>query len=73
MVESEGGGLVGVSLSKGKLVEESFISMVFPSIVEKPVKTLGRWYNSTLSDRGQVEEPRESIVILSIPLRFCYT
>ena len=41
-----------VSISKGKLVEETFdIDVeVIPSIVEKPVKSLGRWYNSTLSD-----------------------
>ena len=40
----------GVSISKGKLVEESFYidGEVIPSIVEKQVKSLGRWYNSTL-------------------------
>ena len=39
-----------VSISKGKLVEESFFidGEVIPSIVEKPMKSLGRWYNSTL-------------------------
>ena len=53
-----------VSISKGKLVEERFYidGEVIPSIVEKPVKSLGRWYNSTLSDRGQVSELREFIV-----------
>ena len=35
---------------------------LIPAIVEKPVKSLGRWYNSSLSDRGQVSEFRESIV-----------
>ena len=41
-----------VSISKGKLVEESFFidGEVIPSIVEKPMKSLGRCYNSTLSD-----------------------
>ena len=34
---------------------------MIPSIVEKPVKSLGRWYNSTLSDRGQVGVLREYI------------
>ena len=53
-----------VSISKGKLVEETFdIDVeVIPSIVEKPVKSLGRWYNSTLSDWEQVLELREFIV-----------
>ena len=31
---------------------------VIPSIEEKPVKSLGRWYTSMLSDRGQLEELR---------------
>ena len=45
-------------------MEESFYtdSEVISSIVEKPVKSLGRWYNCTLSDRGEVEELREFIV-----------
>ena len=53
-----------VSISKGTLVEERFYTEVevIPSIVEKHVKSLGRWYNSTLSDQGQVEELREFIV-----------
>ena len=29
---------------------------VIPFIVNKPVKSLGKWYNSTLNNRGQVEE-----------------
>ena len=53
-----------VSISKGKLVEERFYidGEVIPSLVEKPVKSLGRWYNSTLSDRGQVSDHRKFIV-----------
>ena len=36
---------------------------VIPSIVKKkPVKSLGRWYNSRLSGRGQVSELREFLV-----------
>ena len=53
-----------VSISKGKLVEESFYidGEVIPSIVVKPVKRLSRWYNSMFSDRGQVEDLEELIV-----------
>ena len=45
-----------VPISKGTLVKERFYidAEVIPNIVEKPVKNLGRRYNSTLSDRGQV-------------------
>ena len=32
---------------------------VIPSIVEKMVKSLGRWCNSVSSDRGQAAELRE--------------
>ena len=41
-----------VSISEGKLMEEIFYTdaEVIPSNVKKPVKTLGRWNNSTLSD-----------------------
>ena len=35
---------------------------VILSIVEKPVKSLGRWYNSTPNDQGQVSELREFVV-----------
>ena len=35
---------------------------VIPSIVEKPVKSLGRWNNSILRDQRQVSELRELIV-----------
>ena len=38
---------------------------VIPSIVEKPVKSLGRWYSVTLSGRRQVSECREFIVNMS--------
>ena len=50
-----------VSISKGKMVEERFYidGEVILSLVEKPVKSLGRWYNSTLSDRGQVSDHRK--------------
>ena len=45
-------------------MEESFYidGEVISSFVEKPVKSLARWYTSTLSDRGQVAELREFIV-----------
>ena len=37
------------------MVEEFYIDgEVIPSLVEKPVKSLGRWYNSTLSDQEQI-------------------
>ena len=38
------------SISEGKLMEERFYCKMIPSIVEKPVRSLGRWYNSTLGD-----------------------
>ena len=41
---------------------------VIPHIVEKPVKSLDRWDNSTLSDRGQVSELEDSLLRLSVPL-----
>ena len=50
-----------VSTSKGKTGEREVLYIdgeVIPSIVEKPLKSLGRWYYSTSSDRGQVSELR---------------
>ena len=35
---------------------------VIPSIEEKPVKSLGRWYTLMLSDRGKLEELRKFVV-----------
>ena len=54
-----------VYTSKGKTGEREVLYIdgeVIPSIVEKPVKSLGRWYYSTSSDRGQVSELRWFIV-----------
>ena len=33
-----------------------------PTVLEKPVKSLGRWYDASLSDKGQFEELRQEMI-----------
>jgi hypothetical protein len=49
-----------LSIVKGKVVDKKFAinEEVMPTVLEKPVKSLGRWYDASLSDKAQVEELR---------------
>lgn len=53
-----------VSIVKGKLKQERFMmeGEVIPSIQEKSVKSLGRWYTAALNDKEQVVELRKDMV-----------
>uniref|UniRef100_A0A3B1K6T8 Reverse transcriptase domain-containing protein n=1 Tax=Astyanax mexicanus TaxID=7994 RepID=A0A3B1K6T8_ASTMX len=53
-----------VSIVKGKLIQERFMmeGEVIPSILEKPIKSLGRWYTAALNDKEQVEGLRTEMV-----------
>ena len=44
-----------LSIVKGKVVDEKFAinEEVMPTVLEKPVKSLGRWYDASLSDKSQ--------------------
>lgn len=46
---------------KGKLVEYRFFidEEPIPTVAEKPVKSLGRWYDASLKDTVQVDEVKE--------------
>ncbi|RXN17451.1 hypothetical protein ROHU_008023 [Labeo rohita] len=47
-----------VSVVKGKLSEQRFYvgKEPIPTVAEKPVKSLGRWYHATLKDTEQVDQ-----------------
>ena len=49
------------SIVKGKVVDKNFAlnEEVMPTVLEKPVKNLGRWYDASLRDKSQVEELRQ--------------
>ena len=50
-----------LSIVKGKVIDKRFAinEEVMPTVLEKPVKSLGRWYDKSLSDKSQVEEFRQ--------------
>ena len=50
-----------LSSVKGKVVNKKFAinEEVKPTVLEKPVKSLGRWYDASLSDKSQFEELRQ--------------
>ena len=50
-----------LSIVKGKVVDKKFVinEEVMPTVLEKPVKGLGRWYDESLSDKSQVEDLRQ--------------
>ena len=47
-----------ISIIKGKLSEHRFYvdKEAIPTVSEKPVKSLGRWYHATLKDTEQVNQ-----------------
>lgn len=53
-----------ISIVKGRLSDEKFNinGEAIPTVQEKPIKSLGRWYNAELKDTQQVEELRQSTV-----------
>ena len=50
-----------ISIIKGKLSESRFYigEEPIPTVAEKPIKSLGRWYDSTLKDGDQVNQIRQ--------------
>lgn len=53
-----------ISIVKGQIVNERFYINYSPitTILEKPIKSLGRWYNSDLKDAEQVEQLRQDTI-----------
>ena len=53
-----------ISIVKGKLVEERFYinQEPIPTVTEKPIKSLGRWYDAKLKDSDQAHELRQELV-----------
>ncbi|KAK7929282.1 hypothetical protein WMY93_005677 [Mugilogobius chulae] len=53
-----------ISIVKGQLVSETFFvsEEPIPTILEKPIKSLGRWYNATLNDTEQIEQIRQDTI-----------
>jgi len=49
-----------ISIVKGKVVDKTFfiIREAIPTVSEKPVKSLGRWYDGHLKDTVRVGEVR---------------
>ena len=54
-----------ISIVKGKLTNERFQvnNDPIPTVLEKPIKSLGRWYNAELRDSEQVEQLRQDTII----------
>ncbi|KAK0156516.1 Retrovirus-related Pol polyprotein from type-1 retrotransposable element R2 [Merluccius polli] len=52
-----------ISIVKGKLSDHRFHigEEPIPMVSEKPVKSLGRWYDSSLKDKEQVEQLRKEV------------
>lgn len=52
-----------ISIVKGKLLDHRFHigEEPIPTISEKPVKSLGRWYDASLKDKEQVEQLRKEV------------
>ncbi|XP_035862163.1 uncharacterized protein LOC118496075 [Sander lucioperca] len=52
-----------ISIIKGKLSEHRFHigEEPIPMVSEKPVKSLGRWYDASLKDKEQVEQLRKEV------------
>ena len=48
-----------VSIHRGKLSDRKFVMQEIPTVGEKPVKSLGKWYSVDLSDKEQVEHVME--------------
>lgn len=52
-----------ISIVKGKLTKQRFYinQEPFPTVSEKPIKSLGRWYNSKLKDSDQIHKMRQGL------------
>ncbi|XP_042072404.1 uncharacterized protein LOC121813033 [Haplochromis burtoni] len=52
-----------ISIIKGKLTAEQFYisGEPIPTVLEKPIKSLGRWYNADLNDMWQLEQLRQNL------------
>lgn len=52
-----------ISIIKGKLSDHRFHigEEPIPTVSEKPVKSLGRWYDASLKDKEQVEQLRKEV------------
>lgn len=50
-----------ISIVKGKLTEQRFYinQEPIPTVSEKPINSLGRWYNSKLKDSDQIHKLRQ--------------
>ncbi len=53
-----------ISIIKGQIVNERFYinGEPIPTILEKPIKSLGRWYNTDLKDTKQVEQLKQDTI-----------
>ncbi len=53
-----------ISIIKGKVVDKTFFinGEAIPTVSEKPVKSLGRWYDGDLKDTVRVGEVRQQAV-----------
>ena len=53
-----------ISIVGGKLVNKRFLigETQIPTISEMPVKSLGRWYNESLTDKEQCRQVREDLI-----------
>ena len=53
-----------ISVVKGKLSEQRFFigEEPIPTVSEKPVKSLGRWYDANLKDKDQVHQLRQDTI-----------
>ncbi len=53
-----------ISIIKGQIVNERFCinDEPIPTILEKPIKSLGRWYNTDLKDAEQVEQFKQDTI-----------
>lgn len=53
-----------ISVVKGKLAEHHFYisGEPIPTVAEKPIKSLGRWYDASLRDTTQVDQIREDTI-----------
>lgn len=52
-----------IKIVKGKLTQQRFYinQEPFPTVSEKPIKSLGRWYNSKLKDSDQIHKMRQGL------------
>ncbi|KAL6470906.1 hypothetical protein MHYP_G00195560 [Metynnis hypsauchen] len=53
-----------ISVVKGQITNDTFTinNEPIPTILQKPIKSLGRWYNATLNDTEQIEQLRQDTI-----------